>query len=579
MVWDINAPQGNESGKIKWEIVKWTRGRGLDLGCGMQKTYPHFIGVDSGRDGVLFGHPINPDVRVDTAAELPMFASGSMDFVFSSHLLEHFPLTDRDPRPPRFHQPAKIARTAVQALREWMRVLKTDGYLVLYVPDEEAYPKVGEEGANPDHCFNCSYEVIERLMMQTGSSWDLVDYQRRTEGHEYSLFFVFQKKNSKQRFSAMAPVPGTGRKRAGVVRYGAFGDLLQTSSVIAGLKQQGYHVTLFTSPPGNEVLLHDPNLDEMYLQDKDQVPNHLLGEFWAYQSKKYNKWINLSESVECTLLSVPGKSTHLWSPAARHALMNQNYLEMQHLIAGVPHVPQVEFFPTETETAWARKERSQLLYGKSAHDAFNLKGRLVLWALSGSSVHKTWGGLDQAIARILLTFPSAHVVLVGGEDGAILEQGWEKEPRVHCRSGQYSIRQSLALARIADCVIGPETGVLNSVSQMPMPKVLFLSHSTHENLSRDWVNVYALASKNTVCPGRGNNEAPACHQMHYTWEFCKQYLGDDAQGGTAQCQRDIDEEGAWDAIRWAIGSTYSQLAGLTKEQAIVDDALRKIGTP
>ena len=50
MVWDINAPQGNESQKIKYDIVKYTRGTGLDLGCGMYKPFIHFIGVDSGED-------------------------------------------------------------------------------------------------------------------------------------------------------------------------------------------------------------------------------------------------------------------------------------------------------------------------------------------------------------------------------------------------------------------------------------------------------------------------------------------------------------------------------------------------
>lgn len=577
MVWDINAPQGNESGKIKWEIVKWTRGTGLDLGCGIQKTYPHFIGVDSGKDGVLFGHPINPDVRVKTAADLPMFANASMDFVFSSHLLEHFPLTRDDPRTWDDKRAAILAEkllleshTAEDALREWMRVLKVDGYLVLYVPDEDTYPKVGQPGANPDHCFNVNFETVMALMRSTGTHWDLLEYQERSEGNEYSLFFVFQKKNNKHRESwPGAPWRNKDLKRAAVVRYGAYGDLLQTSSVLAGLKAQGYHVTLFTSPPGHEVIAHDPNLDELYLQDKDQVPNHLLGEFWGYHKRRFDKWVQLSESVEVSLLVNPGKTIHGWPPAARHAVLNRNYLEIQHLIAGVPHVPQVRFFPTETEAAWARKERASLLYGRSSHEAFQLKGRLVMWALSGSSVHKTWGGLDQAIARILLTFPACHLVLVGGNDCVILEQGWEKEPRVHQRCGRYSIRQTLSLVQKCDVVIGPETGVLNAVSQDKMPKVLFLSHSTHENLSRDWVNVYALASKHTVCPGRGNNEAPACHQLHYSWEFCQQYLApDDPQAGTAQCQRDIDEEGAWDAIRWAIGSTYPELAQLTKEAAI-----------
>ena len=551
MVWDINGPQGNESGKIKWEIVPYTRGRGLDLGCGIQKTFPHFIGVDNGKDGTLFGHPINPDVRVTSAAELPMFASGSMDFVFSSHLLEHFPLERFDSR--KFSDPMMRAladrklfekHSALDALKEWFRVLKRDGYLVLYVPDEEQYPKVGQEGANPDHCWNCNYENVVELVKATGSAWDLVDFQKRSAGQEYSLLFVFRKVGSGQHFSYRHKTRPA--KTVGLVRYGAYGDLLQVSSVCAELKDQGYHVTLYTSPPGQEIIERDPNIDAFYLQDKDQVPNHLLGEFWSYERGKYDKWINLSESVECTLLSIPGRTVDAWSPLARHALMNHNYVEMSHKIAGVPYTrPRVRFFAGDSERAWAKKERQRL--GGAP---------LILWARTGSSVHKTWGGLDATIAAILLEFPLAHVVLVGGPEAELLEQGWENEPRVKCRSGKYSIRETMSLLEEVDVMIGPETGVMNGGAALGIPKIVFLSHSTHENLTRDWTNVHAIASVNTSCPGRGENAVPACHQMHYDWSRCKQFREPGhPQDGTAQCQADIDGDAAWAVIRAAIAST------------------------
>ncbi len=559
MVWDINAPQGNESGKIKWEIVQWTRGRGLDLGCGLQKTYPHFIGIDNGKDSTLFGHPINPDVRVKSAADLSMFASASMDFVFCSHLLEHFPLTQEDSR--TWANPVARAlaekmllekHTAKDALKEWMRVIKPDGYLVLYVPDEDIYPKVGEPGANPDHCFNVNYDRVLDLMRRTATDWNLIDFQKRSEGNEYSLFFVFQKKNSGQRETWDRPTPS---KTCGLVRYGAYGDLLQTSSVCRALKEQGYQVTLYTSPPGEDVIRHDPNIHAFHLQDKDQVPNPLLGEFWAYHAKKYDKWVNLSESVEVSLLSIHGKTPHTWAPAARHRYMNHNYVQMSHLIAGVPVNPQVQFFALESEKQWARIERKKL--GGAP---------LVLWALIGSSVHKTWGGLDATIASILTEFPLAHIVLIGGPDAIILEQGWEKEPRVKCRSGKYSIRQSMALLPTVDVMIGPETGIMNAGSMLSLPKVVFLSHSTHENLCRDWVNVTSIASQYTECPGRGMNEAPACHQMHYDWKFCKQFIQKGhPQDGTAQCQADIDGAAAWDLIRRAI--LYSPPAAILNDRS------------
>ena len=89
MTWREDGPQGNESAKVRWDIVEYTRGRGLDLGCGPFKAYPHFIGVDNGHHAQEFGWQYKPDIHVDTCERLDMFASNSMDFVFSSHLLEH----------------------------------------------------------------------------------------------------------------------------------------------------------------------------------------------------------------------------------------------------------------------------------------------------------------------------------------------------------------------------------------------------------------------------------------------------------------------------------------------------------
>ena len=520
MVWRAEDPPGNESGKIKWEIVKWTRGKGLDIGCGVHKTYPHFIGVDNKKDTVLFGQPINPDITVDTAEKLDLFASNSLEFCFSSHLLEHIPY-----------------ERAPDTLKEWMRVIKSRGFLVLYLPDEDLYPKIGEPGANVDHQWNVNYDKVVEAMTESGCSWDLVDYQKRDQDREYSCFFVFQKVGSGRHFSWKKPK--VAQKTCGVVRYGAFGDLLQSASVVAGLKKQGYHITLYTSPPGDDVVKHDPNVDAFHLQDKDQVPNHLLGEFWEYHRRKYDKWVQLSESVEGSLLALPGRTLHGWPPALRHRLMNENYVSLQHEIAQIPYELNMRFYATEEEKRWARKERAKM-------------GSFVIaWPLAGSSVHKTWPWLDQTVAALMLDFPDVDVVFMGGEAAKLLEQGWENEKRVHRRSGAWSIRHSLAFMDVVDLAIGPETGVMNAAAMLPYPKVVFLSHSTHENLTRDWVNVHPLTSDNTVCPGRGNNEAPACHQLHYGWAHCKMA----EQGAIAQCQADITFEQAyrviWHCITWA----------------------------
>jgi len=511
MTWSIHDPQSNEGHKVRWEIVPYTRGRGLELGSGIQKLYPHFIGVDNRKDAALFGHPINPDVAVESAERMEFFASNSMDFIFSSHLLEHI-------------EPERVTG----ALKEWMRIIKPKGYLTLYLPDEDEYPKVGENGANPDHKWNVNYDRVIQYMRGAGW-WDCVRFEKRNQDKEYSLLFVFQKHGSAQRESWKDYE--RPKKTCAVVRYGAFGDLLQASSVFCGLKAQGFHVTLFTSPPGDDVIKHDPNIDAFYYQDKDQVPNHLLGEFWEHHKKKFDKWVNLSESVEATGLAIPGRTQYLWPAKLRHEWMNKNYLQTQHEIAGIPHKHQVRFFPTEEERTWAKKQRSKM-------------GEFVIaYALAGSSCHKVWGGMDRVIAAVMVDFPQVDFVLMAGEAGKILEQGWESEKRVHRTSGEWSIRQGLTFMAYADMAIGPETGLMNAASEHDYPKVIFLSHSTEENLTRDWTNVYPLSSKHTVCPGRGNNEAPACHQMHYGWETCKK-----TTDAIAQCQVDITFDQAYEVI-------------------------------
>jgi ADP-heptose:LPS heptosyltransferase len=324
------------------------------------------------------------------------------------------------------------------------------------------------------------------------------------------------------RYSYRNPKP---EKSVAIVRYGAFGDLMQASSILPGLKEQGYHVTLYTTPRGWDVVKHDPHIDAVILQDTDQVPNQALDEFWKHEAKKYDKWINLSESVEGTWLALPGRAAHRWPTNLRHKHFNVNYFEFVHDLAGVPMPPKPKFYATDEEKAWAKKERA------SWGGDFAL-----MFACAGSSVHKVWPHMDGFMARLLITRPNSRIVLVGDELSQILEMGWEKEPRVVRKCGKYTIRESLALLAEVDMVVGPETGVLNAAAHMEVPKIVFLSHSSHENLTKYWDNTIALEPRNTPCF--------PCHQMHYGFEHCNR----DEATGVAKCQADISLDQGWDAF-------------------------------
>jgi ADP-heptose:LPS heptosyltransferase/predicted SAM-dependent methyltransferase len=504
MVWRAEDPCGNESGKIMWELVPYTRGRGLDLGCGPSKAFPHFIGVDNLTDTTLFGVQMKPDV-VCNVTKLDVFGSASMDFVFSSHCLEH-------------------VEDYKSALKEWWRVVRPGGHLCLYLPHKEHYPNIGTEGSNPDHKHDFIPSDIAEAMQEVGA-WDLVRNEDRSEGREYSFFQVYRKRtDGKHLFSHKNPKPA---KTAAVVRYGAFGDLIQASSILPGLKEQGYHVTIYTTPKALEVVKHDPHIDAVFLQDTDQVPNAALPHFWDNEKAKFDKWINLSESIEGTLLALPGRTNHLWPLSVRRKYMGAvNYFEFTHDLADVPLPPKPMFYATDEEKAWAKKERAS--FGE---------GFCAMFALAGSSVHKVWPHMDGFIARLLLWNKSAKVVLVGDAFSQLLEQGWENEPRVIRKSGKYTIRQTLSLLAEVDMVIGPETGVLNAAGHMSVPKLMFMSHSASEQLTKYWTNVRAVEPKHTPCY--------PCHAMVYSFDTCHK----DEATGVAKCAANTTLDDAWQAFK------------------------------
>lgn len=532
MAWTLENSRNNEARKIVWELIPYAHGAVLDIGCGPYKALPHFTGVDNGHHWGSQGI----DIRAE-AGDLSRFADCSHDTVFSSHLLEHIPY-----------------EKVPAVLTEWLRVLKPGGHLILYLPDADQYPRVGEHGANPDHKWNVDFQLVMNALEFTPCGLDLVDYQVRSERDEYSLFFVFKKLETLDRVQSWKlPKPA---KTAAVVRYGAIGDMIQMSSILPWLKEQGYHVTLYCQAgQGYETIKHDPHVDRFIVQGRDEVPNQFLAEFWDETKKKYDKWINLCESVEGTLLASPGRASFDWPNQVRAKYLDRNYLEFTHELAEVPAPYRPKFYSTG-------KERE-----KARFQAQKWGARNVLWSLAGSSGHKVWPHLDEIIDRMLRAYPDVHVVLVGDETCKLLEQSWcrwdegkqdfvETVSRIHLKSGKWTIRESLCFAEVADLIIGTETGLLNAAGSMEAAKVITLSHSSPEMLTKHWVNTIALQQPKGV----GCAKSP-CRQLHGgsntdAWLDCPQHQ----DTGTALCQYHIGPEQMWAAIQAVLGVPMRRVA-------------------
>lgn len=467
-MWRPTDPQGNESAKIKYELIRYTKGKGIDIGCGPWKVMSHVVGVDNIPYGGEHGNNITSDCLA-----LDFFAPGSMDFVFSSHLLEHIWDTQA-------------------ALKHWWKLLKNGGYLILYLPHKDLYPNMGQPGANPDHKHDFTPQDIIDAMKSAAPHWDLVDNQTRSQDREYSFFQVFRKSDfggQKQSWKKDKPA-----KRCAVVRYGAYGDALWASSILPHLKAEGYHVTVYTSTQGEEVLRHDPHIDELVQVFDYQIPNTEILAFHMYESEKYDRWISLIGSVETRLLPTTLEAPFYWPDEVRRKFMDQNYLEAVHDFAGVPYAFRQKFYPTDEERKWASLERAKY------------EGPIVVINPTGSSLPKNWPHVHEFMR--LMAEQQVHTFLLGDVKSAVTPHDYYGH--LICR--EWDIRKAFAFARLADVVIGTESAIVNSVALENNLKIVLLSHSSANNLVKHWRNTIAIEPKNLGCF--------PCHRIHQIWNFC-----------------------------------------------------------
>jgi ADP-heptose:LPS heptosyltransferase len=337
-----------------------------------------------------------------------------------------------------------------------------------------------------------------------------------------------------------------------VVRYGGFGDMIQAANIFPALKRDGWRVVVMTTPQGKDIVAHDPHVDEFLLQDTDQVPNNELTAYWDVQSARFERFINLSESVEGTLLAYPGRANHGWPDALRRRELGKNYLEWTAQLAELPYLSETRFYPAEEERQAAdrfltriRRRAAQVpeVGPTNAPATFN-----IMFTLAGSSVHKMYPHQDDVIANVLAALPEATFTLVGDYACQLLEQGWEEHHRVNCLAGRIGIRETLAVAQRMDCVVGPETGVLNAVGFERNAKVILLSHSSPENLTKHWVNTEAIEPPTACYP---------CHRLHHDRRHCPEH----EPTGASQCAFDIDPFRVFAAIGRAYAG-WQQLRAL-----------------
>ena len=288
-------------------------------------------------------------------------------------------------------------------------------------------------------------------------------------------------------------------KKALVVRLGAIGDMVIITPLLRALGEDGHSVTLYCRKGADDIVRHNPFIKKVIFHDEKMT----YDEFMAHVDKlgkEYDKFINLTGSIEGSLLASEGTPEFDWPKYLRHSQFNVNYYDRTMMVGGYPEKKGLhgELFFSPAEEKQAREFRKK-------H-----KGKfIILWALAGSSFHKAWPYAEQTAKAFLDKHPDAMTITVGDELSVLLE--WTHK-QAKSYSGIWPVRKSLIMTKYADLVIGPDTGILNAAGCFDTQKILLLTGITPENISKTWNNVNVVTARNAECY--------PCHRLIHTLEAC-----------------------------------------------------------
>ena len=172
----------SESSKYLHLTVPYLVGNGVDIGSGGWPVVPWAIQIEQPADKFRHytnGRPVPNDVEwLGDIFSLP-FKDGSLDWVYSSHLIEDF---SRETIWPKL-------------FAEWGRCLRPGGIMVLLVPDRELWAAAIERGQPP----NCSHHFPEPSVgditkVGTAAGFEVIeDRLTKLDWKDYTILGVLRK--------------------------------------------------------------------------------------------------------------------------------------------------------------------------------------------------------------------------------------------------------------------------------------------------------------------------------------------------------------------------------------------------
>lgn len=170
----------SESSKYRHLVLQYLTGAGVDIGSQGAAVVPWAISFDlpePERSHYAGGQAAYGPIHLRGDCRKLPFDSNSLDFAYSSHVIEDFRLAEWP-----------------DLVSEWVRVIKPGGYLILLAPEKELWADYVRKGGCPNcaHRHEPTFGEFSALGAQLGLNLVLEKMTNCYPG-DYTILAVFTK--------------------------------------------------------------------------------------------------------------------------------------------------------------------------------------------------------------------------------------------------------------------------------------------------------------------------------------------------------------------------------------------------
>lgn len=175
----MNETYKSETAKYRHLTVPYCVGNGVDLGSGGDPVVPHAISVDLPEAEYAYynsNQPHRGHLNFRGDARIMPFKDGTLDWVYSSHLLEDF--LDWNP-----------------ILDQWGAAIKRGGHLIILVPDRVKWNEAISRGQPPNcqHQHESHVGELTRYMLPRMFRTIMDCMAKPEDPEDYTIIYVGQK--------------------------------------------------------------------------------------------------------------------------------------------------------------------------------------------------------------------------------------------------------------------------------------------------------------------------------------------------------------------------------------------------